>query len=91
MYWLVGNVIFDAWSTPETCMVRACHTPQQPIQNHPSGHPGGWVTLWSAEEMLDGQHQRVDISAHARTGQWSLLRRLEVSAESSFMFPRRPN
>ena len=23
--------------------------------------------LWSAEEMLDGQHQRVDIPAYART------------------------
>ena len=30
------------------------------------GHLWGWVTLWSAEEMLDGQHQRVDIHAHAR-------------------------
>ena len=35
--------------------------------NSPSGHLGGWVTPWSAEEMLDGQHQRVDIPAHART------------------------
>ena len=32
------------------------HMPQQPLQNHPSGHLGGWVTLWSAEEMLDGRH-----------------------------------
>ena len=32
----------------------------------------------SAEEMLDGQHQRVDISAHARTAHKSLLqKRLE--------------
>ena len=45
----------------ETCMVRACHTPRQPLQNHPLGHLGGWATLLSAEEMLDGQHQRVDI------------------------------
>ena len=29
----------------DTCMVRACHTPQQPLQkNHPSGHLGGWAT-----------------------------------------------
>ena len=27
----------------ETGMVRACHTPQQPLQNHSSGHLGGWV------------------------------------------------
>ena len=45
----------------ETCMDRACHTPRQPLQKHPLGHLGGWVALWSAEEMLDGQHQRVDI------------------------------
>ena len=37
----------------ETCMVRACHTPRQPLQNHPLGHLGGWATPWSAEEMLD--------------------------------------
>ena len=47
----------------ETCMVWACHTPQQPLQNHPSGHLGGWATLRSAEEMLNGQHQRVNIPA----------------------------
>ena len=35
----------------------ACHTPRQPLQNYPSGHFGGWPTLWSAEEMLDGQIQ----------------------------------
>ena len=32
-------------------MVRACHTPWQLLQNHPSGHLGGWVMLWSAEEI----------------------------------------
>ena len=36
----------------ETCMVWACHTSRQPLQKHPSGHLGGWATLWSAEEML---------------------------------------
>ena len=51
----------------ETCMVRACHTPRQPLQNHPSRHLGGWATPWSAEEMMDGQHQRVCTPAHART------------------------
>ena len=48
----------------ETCMVRACHTPRQPLQNHPLGHLGGWATPWSAEEMLDEQLQ---IVSHART------------------------
>ena len=33
---------------------------------------------WSAEEMLDGKHQRVDIPAHARTAHKDLLqKRLE--------------
>ena len=41
-------------------------------------HLGGWTTQWSLEEMLDGQHQRVDIPAHARTAHNRLLpRRLE--------------
>ena len=48
-------------------MVRACPTSPQPLQNHSSGHIGGWATPWSAEEILDGPHQRVDIPAHART------------------------
>ena len=42
------------------------------------GNPGGWATPWSAEEMLDGKHQRVDIPAHARTANKGLLqKRLE--------------
>ena len=42
------------------------------------GHLGGWATPWSAEDMMDGQHQRVDISAHARTTHKGLLqKRLE--------------
>ena len=43
------------------------------LQNHPLGHLGGWATLWSAEKMLDGQHQRADIPAHARTAHNGLL------------------
>ena len=39
-------------------------TPRQPLQNYPSGHLGGWATPWSAEEMLDGQRQRADITAY---------------------------
>ena len=31
------------------------------------GAPEGWAKPWSTEEMLDRQHQRVDIPAHART------------------------
>ena len=38
-----------------------------PLQNHSSGHLGGWATPRSAEEILGGQYQRVDIAAHAST------------------------
>ena len=55
----------------EACMVRACHTPRQPL-------PKPSFTAWSAEELLDGQYQRVDISAHARPAHKGLLqKRLE--------------
>ena len=59
-------------------MAGARHTPWQPLQNHPSGHLGGWVTPWSAEGMLDGQHQRVDIPTRTSTAHKGLQqRRLE--------------
>ena len=68
----------------ETCMVWACHTPRQPLQNHPSGHLAGWATSWSAEEMLERQHQRVDFPTHARTVQKGLLqKRLEERSQLS--------
>ena len=55
----------------ETRMVRACHAPRLPLQNHPSGHFGGRgrgrATPWSSEDMLGGLRQRTDIPAHART------------------------
>ena len=55
----------------ETCMVLVYHTPRQLLQNDPSGHLGGWAMPWSAEEMLNRQHQRMDIPAHDRTAlQW---------------------
>ena len=34
---------------------------------------GGRETRWSAEEMLDGLRQRLDIPAHARTANKGLL------------------
>ena len=39
------------------------------------GHLGGWATPWSAEKMLDGQHQKVDIPAHTRTAHKGLLQK----------------
>ena len=59
----------------ETCMIQACYMPQQPLQNHPSGHLGGWAMPWLAEEMLHGQHQKVDIPAQARTAHKGLLQK----------------
>ena len=70
-------------------MVQACHMPQQSLHNHPSGYHGGWVTLWSAEEKLDGQHQRVDIPAYAGTSSRASCRKYwkRISAELLVMFP----
>ena len=64
---------FGICQETETYMVRTCHTPQQPLQNHPSRHLGGWATPSSAEETQDRQHQREDIPAHARTAHKDLL------------------
>ena len=33
------------------------------------------MTAWLAEEMLDGQHLKVDIPAHARTAHQGLLQK----------------
>ena len=75
----------------ETCMFWECHTHQQPLQNHLSGHFGGWATPWSAEEMLDGHCQKVDILSmpeqlaiascrkKKKTGRESLLNRPSYS------------
>ena len=81
----------DNCQKTETCTVGAYHTPRQQLQNNPSGHLEGWPTPWSAEEMLDGQ--RVDIPANTRTAHKGLLqKRLKrISAELSFMSPRRFN
>ena len=44
---------------------------------------------WLEEEMMDGQHQRVDIPAHARAAHKGLLLKnwKRISAESSLMSP----
>ena len=52
---------------------RACHMPRQSLQNHLSGHLGKWTTPWSAEEILDGQRQRVDVAAHDGTARDDLI------------------
>ena len=77
----------------ETCMVWrvTLHVSLSPF--HPQWHLGGWMTLWSPEEMLDGQHQRVDIPALARTIHKGLLQKIwkKISAELPLMSPQWPN
>ena len=68
-------LVHNLYHYAKTTSVRACHTPRLPLHHHPSGHLGGWATLWLAEEMLDGQHQRVNIPAHARTTHKGLLQK----------------
>ena len=59
----------------ETGVTQAYHTPRQPVQNHHPRHLAGWAAPWSAEELLDGQHQRVNIPAHVRTAYKGLLQK----------------
>ena len=85
--------LFDNCKETGTCMVRACHTPEQPLQNHSLGHPGRRATPWSAEEKLDGQHQRADIPAQARTANKGLLQK-RLEEDLCWIVPhgpRRPN
>ena len=93
-FWVQGTFSGHCQET-ETCMVRACHMPQEASSNHPSRHLGGWVMPWLAEEMLDGHHQtqRVDIPAYAELLTMAFGREdwNRISAEWSLMSPRRPN
>ena len=73
-----GSTGTSSGNCPEmkTWMVWAHHTPWQPLQSHSSGHLGGWMIMWSAEEMLAGrQHQRVDIPVYARTAHKGFLQK----------------
>ena len=51
----------------ESCMLRACHTLQQPLQNHPSGHPGVWVTPCRQRKCYMDNVKEWTSPAHART------------------------
>ena len=53
----------------------ACHTPQQPLQTITWGTLESWQCCDQQEEMLDGQHQRVDVPAYARTAHKGLLQK----------------
>ena len=50
-------------------------------------HLRGGTTLWSAKEVLDGQHQRVDISVHARTVHRSQGSPAEKNRRRYLLFP----
>ena len=90
------------WAPQEPLL--ASHMPQQPFQSQPSRHFGGWVTPWSAEKTLDGQHQRMDIPAHATDGHPCPCQNCsqgptaekkknwkKIFAESSFIAPPSPH
>ena len=59
----------------EICMVQVCHTPQQPLQNHPSRHLGGWAMPWLARGNARWQHQRVNFPAYSRSAHKGLLQK----------------
>ena len=59
------------------------------LSNHPLWHLGGHVMQCLVGKMLDGQCQRVDVHAHARTAHDGLLQKdwKRICAESSLMSP----
>ena len=57
----------DNCQETDTHMVQARNVPRQPLPSHPSGHLGRQMMLWLAEEMPEGQHQKVGIPTHTRT------------------------
>ena len=76
--WIHRNLFCNCWET-ETGMVRACHTPRQPLQNHPSG------TLWWVGDAMDNIKEWTSLpmpklltaaSCRKKNGRGSLLNRL---------------
>ena len=66
-----------------------CHIPPQPLQDHPPGHLGERTMQWSAQEMLDEQHKRVDICAHARTAHYGLQQK-RLEEDLCWIIPKVP-
>ena len=60
-------------------------TPRPPVRNHRSVHLRGWATPCSAEEKLDGQHQRVGFLPKSELLARAFCRKdwKRISAESS--------
>ena len=75
--WVHGN-LFRQLSREENLHGSGMSHAMTASSKRPSRHHELWATPWSAEEMLDRQHQRVDIHAYARTAHMGLLqKRLE--------------
>ena len=78
----------------EACMVRACHTPQRPLQNHPSGHLGGWAmavvgrgnTEWTSKSGQNYLPIPEPLTRASCRKDWKV-----ISAESSLMSLQLPN
>ena len=78
LFFYSWQVVCGDCQETEAHPVWACHLPRHTLQNHLPQHLGGWAKLWRAEEMLVGQHQRVDIPAIAKSAHDGLLqKRLE--------------
>ena len=77
------------WQETETCMVRTCHTPPQPLQNHPSEYLGRWVTPWLAEDCwMDNIKEWTSLSMPELLTRASCKNYWKrISAKSSFMSP----
>ena len=73
----------------ETHMVRTCHALQKLPKNLSSGHLGGWATSRSAEKMLNGQQQRVDVPVHVWIAHKSLPQKQKQKPARGPMLNRR--
>ena len=76
-----------------TCMIRACHTSRQPLQNHFSGHLGGWATPRSAKKCwMDNTREWTSLPMQVLlTLAYCRKHWKRISADWSVMSPRRPN
>ena len=95
--WRGAWIPVSLWCTLQKTLIRPrnCHglgishtmttSPKPPLK------APGWVMLWLAEEMLDGQHQRMLIPAHAWTAHNGLPHWKRISAKLYLMSPWWPN
>ena len=76
----------------KTCMVRTCHTPRQPLHNHPSGHQGGWATSWSQRKCwMDNIKEKTSLPMPELLTRVSCRKDWNsISAESSLVSSRPP-